>query len=316
MSAGFACRWVDRLLGMQAKRRHTPRSGVLLFVGGGLPDAVLFALMAERFRALAHEDEPIRAVVDIGSPAAQFLYPQDIELLAVDFARFARDAAYRWRMGTNLAASGYRISVAVDSRPDPALLAITGAEITFDAGPHTAGAPILRVWADTAARATGRDDAPPAIRFANAHLPPRAALRGPTVVLHPVSLQSKCMHSVETYEAILDVLPENHVAILAAETGALDAAPECRRLLDRANVRADESELWSKAALMRGVRLVVGEDATFTHLGAGLGVPVLDLAREADQSPFDPRAVPDNVAILGGASDEAICAAVAEGLKR
>lgn len=328
MTSGVLCEAVDRLLALRARRRRGPRSGVLLVASGGLGDVILFSIVVDRFRRLAAADERIRVVVRRGNEAAQFLFPQDIDLIPVDYRRFVRDPLYRWRVGHDLGGIGCRVAVATDHlrlpTVDDVLVMATGAPETFALEPrawpkHDALLAAHAGWytrlvtpssgmAHRAARwtellngLTGRDDPPPVVRFDSARLPPRHAMRGPTVVLHPVASQAERQHPVALFEAILDSLPAGHQALLSAGPGDLDRAPEYRRLLDRANVRIDESELWSKAAVLRGAKLVVSVDTSILHLAVGVGAPTVALASAAhvvDSVPYDARMMPGNVEFL------------------
>jgi len=113
----------DRVLAYRRARRHRPGppAGLLLVSSGGLGDTVLFALVIERFMALARDGEAVTVVLQKGSDKMAFLLPPEVQVETVDFGRLRKDLAYRRRVMEDLFAANYRLVVHTDHLRHPHL---------------------------------------------------------------------------------------------------------------------------------------------------------------------------------------------------
>ena len=112
---------LDRLwrqLGGRPERAQGPR-GVLLIRSGGLGDLVLFAHVFPRFRALAKAGEPVTVLLRHDAVKTAFLLGGGVEVLPIDYRRFARNPFYRWRVSSGLRRRRYRLAVSTDERRHP-----------------------------------------------------------------------------------------------------------------------------------------------------------------------------------------------------
>jgi hypothetical protein len=107
------------------KRRNARRpgraKGVLVIAAGGLGDTVLFAHVAERFRALARQDEPVTVLLRADAMKMAFLLPPGVRVEGVDFGRLRRKLGYRRRMMDELFRAHYRLVVHADYLRHPDL---------------------------------------------------------------------------------------------------------------------------------------------------------------------------------------------------
>ncbi|MDH5749534.1 MAG: lipopolysaccharide heptosyltransferase family protein, partial [Rhodospirillales bacterium] len=106
-------------------RKRQPRavsaSGVLLVAAGGLGDTVLLSLVLNRFAELAGAGDAVTVLIRRESKKMDFLFPDNVNVLAVDFARFHSNLAYRWNISRTLYNNNYRLVVSVDFLRHPYL---------------------------------------------------------------------------------------------------------------------------------------------------------------------------------------------------
>lgn len=304
------------------------KRGLLLISSGGLGDTMLFSLVLPRFLALVGPDEPVCLLVRSESAGLRFLYPENIDLLPVNYRKFLRDPLYRHRICRSVFQRRFRIAVSTDHlrlpTVDDVLVMASGAEERLAMEPRSwpkhdaklagnrawythwaAVSPGLAHrmvrWVDLANALTGRNDPLPVVRFADDRLPPATKLSSPAVVLHPFSALPERGPGVGLFEAVIDAVPEEVDIVLSAAPGDLDRRPEFGRLLDRPRVRLNIESLLDKTSLLRAASLVVSVDTSLMHLAAGAGAPTLCLASAAhviDSVPYDARMTPDNVTFL------------------
>ena len=328
MMSGFRLNnLVDRWLARQA-RPDRPGRGVLVVSSGGLGDTILFSLAFPRFRALARAGEPVHLVLRRDTAKAAFLFPPDVNVIAIDYRRFARNPLYRLREGRRLRDLGVRVAISADHlrlpTVDDVLVMATGAAERYALEPrswpkhdarlrrnrgwYTDWVPVapgmahkMRRWVDLANGLAQRADPLPVVRIAPERLPAPAALDAPTVVIHPFSAVAGKQHSVDLWRRILTALPASFEVVVSAGPRDLAAHPEFSTLLAMPRVRLDGGDLRSTAALIRAARFVVSVDSSILHLAAGTGTPTLALASAAhvvDAVPYDPAMTPANVEVL------------------
>jgi len=318
---------LHRLYCRLRRRAHAPR-GVLLVSAGGLGDTVLFSLVAERFARLGHSDEPVGVLMRKDGAKTGFCLPPDMQLETVDFGRFDRSPGYRWQVMERLWRANYRLVVSTDFLRHPyldeAMIAATAAPETaamkarpwakydhalkkaagaytrlFDSGPPRKDK-VVR-WSEFANFLTGGTEAPPKVRLMRQYAPAAAAAAGNEVIIQPFSAVKAKQVDVALYAAILDALPDGLQVCLTGLPQDLDANPELRPLLDRANVRFDASTFAELAPRLAAARLVVSVDTALMHLAVALGAPTLCLASAAyvgEIVPYDEAVTPDNVTFL------------------
>jgi ADP-heptose:LPS heptosyltransferase len=305
-------------------RADAPR-GVLLVSAGGLGDTVLFSLVAGRFARLALPDETVTALLRKDGAKTGFCLPAEMQVETVDFGRFDRSPGYRWQVMERLWKANYRLVVSTDflrhpyldeaiiaatqapekaamkARPwakyDRALENASGAYARlFDSGPARKDK-VMR-WSEFANFLGGTAEAPPKVRL---HRSFEAAMPGNEVIIQPFSAVKAKQVDVALYQAILDALPGDVQVSLTGLPQDLDANPELRPLLDRANVRFDSATFAELAPRLAAARLVISVDTALMHLAVALGAPTLCLASAAyvgEIVPYDPAITPGNVTFL------------------
>lgn len=319
--------WYVRRKG-RSRTKPKPSSGILLVSSGGLGDTILFSLMVPRFMALAREKEQVHVLVQDKSLAVDFLFPEGVKVIGLDYRRFLRNPLYRLKASLGLLNEGYRLAISTDHlrlpTADDAIIMACAADKTMAMEPRSwpkhdqrlqanrqgysrlvKAAPgmahrILR-WTELANALTGRAGQPPVVRFDPKRLPPPAVRPRPFIVLHPFSAIAKRQHPPSLYRRIIESMPEGCGVILSAAPGDLKRHESFRALLDLPNVSINEDGLMAKMALLRSARLVLAVDTSVMHLAAGAGAPTLCLASAAhvvDSIPYDSRIAPDNVTFL------------------
>ena len=81
---------------------------------GGLGDAVLFSLILPRLAHLAHDGEQITLLVPASAAKMSFLFGPDVETLAVDYNRVAKERPYRREFETQLKDRCFRLVINTD----------------------------------------------------------------------------------------------------------------------------------------------------------------------------------------------------------
>jgi hypothetical protein len=312
------------------RRRRTPRSGaasgVLLISSGGLGDTVLFAHVAERYRRLARDDEPVTVLLRADAMKMAFLLPSGVVAQAVDFKKLRNDLAYRREVTEEIFNANYRLLVHTDYLRHPdldeALVAAAHAEEAvameprpwrkydarlnrnrnlygrlFDSGPANLNK-ILR-WSAFADWLLGAEAPPPRALLPVSSLPPPAD-DGPTVIIQPFSAVKRKQSPPALYRRIIESLaPGTRVAITGTPGdlgGDLDNS-EFQSLLDLPGVEFDSSTFQDLVPKLRAAKLVISVDTALMHLAVAVGAPTLCLASAAyvrEIVPYDPAITPDN----------------------
>jgi len=315
------------------KRRRTTRpgtaSGMLLISSGGLGDTILFSVMVPIFAKLSRAGERIDIVVQNGAEAVQFLYPDDVNLIGLDYRRFIRDTVYRYRFCERLFAAHYRVAVSTDHlrlpTVDDTLIGAADADQAFALTPrswdkHNAALRrnrrdytdwiepsegmahrLVRWWELADGLIDGEAPLLPTVQFDGIKLPAAESHEQPYIVLHPFSSERARQHAPATWFRLVDGLAKRYRTVVSAGPGDIDRNPAFRELLAVSGVSLDERGLQDKCALMRGAALVISVDTSVMHLAAGAGARTICLASAAhvvDSIPYDPRIVPDNVTFL------------------
>ncbi|BAE53284.1 glycosyltransferase family 9 protein [Paramagnetospirillum magneticum] len=327
-----------------ALRRLRPRpqrpaeaSGVLLLSAGGLGDTVLFALVVDRFAALAREGETVTVLLRSDGAKMAFLFPPGIQVIKVDFGRLAKDAAYRGATFDDLYRRHYRLVASTDFKRHPDLdeaLAFaceapesaamrarpwTKYQSRLDANAkrwrrlvETGDALLDKVvrWSRFACELTGRTLPPPRVALSPAQMPPQVELPGPTVIVQPFSAVRQKQSPPALYGRIADILPPGWSLRIAGHPSDLDKNPDYRPLLDLPNVSFEPAPFSELAGILRGARLVVSVDTACMHLAAALGVPTLCLASAGfvgEIVPYADEVMPGNLRVLYQPMDCAGC---------
>ena len=299
----------DPLFGLERRLspRRGPPSGVLLLSAGGLGDTVLWSLLLPRFAELARAGETVTVLLRSDAARMSFLFPPDITVKTVDFARLRRPP-YRRRIFAELYRAHYRLVVSTDFLRHPdldeALAFACAAPETAAMAPRpwrkydrrliahgrrwsrlfkSGGSRLDKVvrWARFADFLTGRTVPPPPVALAPARMPAAVPLERPTVFIQPFSAVKLKQSRPELYRRIIAVLPEGWQVRIAGHPGDLDRNPDYRPLLDLPGVTFEPAPFAELAGLLRSARLVISVDTACMHLAAALGVPTLCLASAA-----------------------------------
>ena len=304
---------------------------------GGLGDAVLFSLILPRLAHLAHDGEQITLLVPASTAKMSFLFGPDVETLAVDYDRVAKERPYRREFETQLKDRCFRLVISTDylrhpKRDELLIKACNAPEcIAMTARPwkkynrlldknrvlytrlFESGPPLLDKvirWTLFANWLTGEDLPPPPIRLPDARRPAPALPPRPAVILVPFSAVPEKQSPAELWETILDTLPAGHDVIV---TGAPDDPTRNRTfqaLLARKNVTFNDSLFESLAPLLRTAKLVISVDTATMHLSVALGAPTLCLASAAyvnEIVPYAPEISPANAHFIYTAMDCQSC---------
>ena len=312
------------------KRRKTSRpgaaKGVLVIAAGGLGDTVLFAHVAERFRALARKDEPVTVLLRSDAMKVAFLLPPGVEARGIDFGRLRRSLGYRRRITDELFRAHYRLVVHADYLRHPdldeALVAAAMAPEAAAMEPRpwakydaalgrnrslytrlydSGGRHVDKVlrWAAFADWLAGKPSPPPKAVLSPDRLAAPAGER--TVVMQPFSAVRQKQSPPALYRRLIEALPAlvppGTPVIVAGGPGDLEANPEFKTLLDLPGVRFDGSSFAEIVPLLRAARLVVSVDTALMHLAVAVGAPTLCLASAAfvgEIVPYAPAIAPAN----------------------
>lgn len=309
------------------RRRHrTERqgaaSGVLLISSGGLGDTVLFAHVADRFLALAQDDETVTVLLRSDAMKMAFLMPPGVTAKSVDFEKMHKDMAYRREATEDIFEAHYRLVVHTDYLRHPdldeALVAAAyaseavameprswrkyDAKLTrnrglyarlFDSGPPNLNK-VLR-WSNFAGWLTGSEQPQPEALLPETQLPPPEE-NGPDVVIQPFSAVKQKQSPPALYRQIIESLaPGTRVALTG--TGAdLAANDDFKTLLDMPRVEFDSSGFQDLVPRLRAAKLVISVDTALMHLAVAVGAPTLCLASAAyvgEIVPYDAAIAPD-----------------------
>lgn len=320
---------LDRYLALKRSVSQRPgtASGVLLLSCGGLGDTVLFAMVLPRLVKLAKAGEKVTVLLRHNAAKMAFLFPSEVEVLAMNFDRL-KDLSYRRDVCEDLFAANYRLVVATDYLRHPNL-----DEVLVEAcqAPETAAmeprpwpkyaralarnrrlyarlfdSGDVRVdkvvrWNRFADWLTGTKEPPPPVRLPEAVLPPLARADQPTVMIQPFSAVKLKQSPVALYEAIIDALPDGYRVTLLGAPGDLERNPDYEALLERPNVDFDTSTFAEIVPLLRAADLVISVDTALMHLAVAVGANTLCLASAAyvgEIVPYAAEITPDNAAFL------------------
>ena len=305
--------------------RNDGRGGVLLVSAGGLGDTVLFSLVLPRMTALAKRGEKITMLLRREGAKMAFLFPPEVTVEAVDFARLKDDERYRFATLRQVRAAGYRLAISTDYLRHPlldeALIKAADAEESlameprpwpkwdrllqqnralydrlFDSG--TAHRDKVLRWAAFADWLTGTTAPPPRVRLPEARLPEAHAYPRPTVLVQAFSAVTAKQRPPETYRALIKALPTHDFVFLGAPSDR-DRNPDFVRLLDKTGF--DTSFFKDLVPKLRGAELVISVDTALMHLAAAVGAKTLCLASAAyvgEIVPYAPEVTPPNLTVL------------------
>ena len=295
---------------------------------GGLGDAVLFSLFLPRLTHLAHDGEQITLLVPASAAKMSFLFGPEVETLAVDYNRLAKERPYRREFETKLKDRCFRLVISTDylrhpKRDELLIKACDAPEcIAMNARPwdkydrllnknrvlytrlFESGPPLLDKvirWTLFANWLTGEDLPPPQIRLPDAQGPAGAPPSRPTVILVPFSAVPEKQSPAELWETIVDTLPPDHDVIVTGAPDDLAKNPTFEVLLARTNVTYDDSLFESLAPSLRAAKLVISVDTATMHLSVALGTPTLCLASAAyvnEIVPYAPEVSPPNSHVI------------------
>ncbi|CCG41915.1 glycosyltransferase family 9 protein [Magnetospirillum molischianum] len=308
-------RLTDPLTGLERRltHRHGRASGVLLISAGGLGDTVLFALVAERFAALAEPGETVTVLLRSNAAEMAFLLPPSINVLTVDFVAL-RHPAQRRRYLDDLYRRHYRLVVSTDFQRHPDLdealaFACSAPESAamvprpwakynrrltanrkrwgrlIETGPETLDNKLLR-WAAFADALTGRSLPPPRVALSPERLaaqtPPDPIVADkPTVVIQPFSAVRGKQSPPDLFRQIIETLPSGWRVRISGHPSDFERCPEYRPLLDLEGVSFEPMPFAQLVGVLRAARLVISVDTGCMHLAAALGTPTLCLASAA-----------------------------------
>lgn len=316
---------VLRLLSL--RRRPAAPSGVLLVSVGGLGDTVLFSLVLPRLLRLARPGEEVTVLLRGDGARMSFLFPPQVKVRKVDFARL-RDHGYRRQTAAELYDAHYRLVVHTDFLRHPDLdeflVAACHAPETaamaprpwakydrrlnanralygrlFDSGPAHADK-VVR-WSRFADFLTGHAEPPPVVLLPPPARPPAETLPAPTVLFQPFSAVKQKQSPPELWAAIARALPDGWQVRMAGHPSDLDKNPDYRALLELPNVTFEGAPFAQLAGIIQGCRLVVSVDTACMHLAVVLGAPTLCLASAAyvgEIVPYAPEITPPNAHFL------------------
>jgi ADP-heptose:LPS heptosyltransferase len=321
---------LDKLLFRLAKSPAggEPRKGILLTAAGGLGDAVLLMAVLDRFLALAGKGEQITLLLRKDAARMGFLAPPEVEVLAVDFAKLARDQGYRLKTFRDLSIRRYRLAISLDYLRHPlldeALLIAAGASETaamlakpwakyqkqldanqahfnrlYDSGPALSDK-VLR-WAGFADWLSGKQLPPPVLAISESRMPPAEAGALPTVYIQPFSAVKAKQCAPQFYLPLLDALPQGMRVLLLGAPKDLERNLEFKMLLERPNVSFDARPFKELLPGLRAASLVVSVDTALMHLAALSGAPTLCLASAAyagEIVPYPADTCPPNLRFL------------------
>jgi len=308
-------RLTDPLTGLERRltRRALPASGVLLISAGGLGDTVLFALVAERFAALARPGETVTVLLRGNAAEMAFLLPPSFEVLPVDFTAL-RQPSRRRAILADLHRRHFRLVVSTDFQRHPDLdealaFACAAPERAamvprpwakyqkrlnanskrwgrlVETGPEAFDNKLLR-WALFADALTGRTLPAPRValppeRLAALAPPDPATAQTPTVVIQPFSAVRGKQSPPDLFRRIIESLPPGWRVRISGHPSDFERCPEYRPLLDLPGVGFEPVPFAQLVGVLRAARLVVSVDTGCMHLAAALGVPTLCLASAA-----------------------------------
>ena len=315
---------VHRLKRRVASRAGAP-SGVLIVAAGGLGDTVLFSLLLPSLTGLAVEGESVTVLLRSDGAKTAFLFAPEVEVLSVDFDRLRRDAVYRWQQFDQLFRRNFRIALSADTLRHPhldeALLFAAAAKQTigmeprpwpkydralqsnrhlfdrlFDSGPLHLDK-VVR-WSRFTNWVNGKDASAPTVALPADRLPAADANEKDFVVIQPFSAVAAKQPSAQVFGRIIGAIPADLTVLITGAPGDLDKNPDFKSLLERPNVRFDDSRLEPLFAKLRSAKLVVSVDTAVMHMAVVSGAPTICLASAAyvgEIVPYADEIMPDNV---------------------
>jgi len=327
----------EKVIQRRADRATGDKRGLLLVSSGGLGDTILFSLMVTRFRQLVGADEPVWVVVRSESAGLSFLFPDGVTLIPVDYRRFIKKTVYRLDTCKRITQLGARIAISTDHlrlpTVDDVMIRASGADKRYALSPRTwpkhdkalqahrhwytywvdpdpAMAHRLIRWWEWVNGLIGHVTEVPKVKFDPSLLPEPLHSGKPEIILHPFSAIAEREVDPQVFIDIANAFADDYQIVMTAGPNDLARAPRHQALADHPGVEVDTSDLKSKAARLRGAKLVVSVDTSIMHLSVGVGAPTICLASAAhivDSVPYDSRMMPENVTFMVPEIDCAGC---------
>lgn len=296
-----------RALLKRTRRDGAPR-GVLLVRSGGLGDTVLFSHVLPLFLRYARADEPVSFLTPEASLKTTFLLPKNIQVIGVDYPRFLRDLAYRYRVSRDLHRRNFRAVISTDHLRHPlideALIAACMAEETlgmaarswakydsvleanrrlftrlFESGPERRF--IYERWIALAAWLTGEAAATPLLRLPEDRLPVPAATARPLVIIQPFSAKREKQPPPALFQRIIEGVGAGMDVVVTGHPSDLRNQPDYESLFRLPNVRFEGLSFEDVVPFLRAARLVVSVDTALMHLAVAVGAETVCLASAA-----------------------------------
>lgn len=306
----------------KARPRASEPDGLLFLSCGGLGDTILFSHVIEAFCAYAKPNEKITVLLRKDGSKTAFLFPDCVETFVVDFARFRGNVRYRLDISNQLYARNFRSAISTDFLRHPdldeaMLLATQAAETVaivvkpwrkyqrkldqnaqsmtrlFESGPARQDK-ILR-WSKFANWLSGQNNNPALKHVGSLQ---HTKLEPPVVFIQPFSAVKAKQCAPAVYEALIDALPNHTQVQLTGAPGEMDANPDYKFLLSRANVTFNDMGFAELLPQLQQARLVVSVDTAVMHLSVAAGAPTLCLASAAyvgEIVPYAAEITPDHV---------------------
>jgi len=310
------------------KRRFLPRpegspgAGVLISTSGGLGDTVMFAHVLPRVASLAREGEQVTVLIRSDARKMAFVFPEAVEVEAVDFTKLKKNACYRARVMDRLYNAHYRLWISTDylrhPHLDEALMRAAAADATaameprpwakydrqlqrnralydhlFDSGPVHLDKQVR--WSRFADWLT-RESAQARPGRLN-RLPPAAKTSRPVVIVQPFSAVRAKQSPVALYRRLAAALTGTYDVIVTGAPGDLERNPEYEALVALPGVTFNSATFEEITPLLLAAALVISVDTALMHLAIAIGAPTLGLASSAyvdEIVPYHPSVTPEN----------------------
>lgn len=286
---------------------------------------------------LVRDDEPVWLVVRHESLAVEFLFPDRVKLIPVDYRKFIKKPFYKLDVCRKITDLGARIAVSTDHlrlpTVDDMIVIAAAADESYALSPRSwpkhdkalqahrdwytrwiepdpAMAHRLIRWWELANGLTGQVSDVPKVAFDPSLLPMPTHQQKPEIILHPFSAIAEREVSPQVFIDIADAFGDDYQIVMTAGPNDLARAPRHQDLADHPNVVVDMSDLKSKAARLRDAALVISVDTSIMHLAVGTGASTICLASAAhiiDSVPYDSRMMPKNVTFMVPEIDCAGC---------
>jgi hypothetical protein len=318
-------RILDKFLNLKRRfsNRGGPAHGVLLISAGGLGDTVLFSLLADRFKSLARDGEPVTVLLRNDARKMAFLLPTDMGLEIVNFGNLRKSLSYRRKVAERLFNAHYRLVISTDQLRHPdldeALIKMAAPQEAiameprawpkydaalksnrklysrlFDSGPDRLDK-VVR-WSNFSNWLTGTETAPPKVHI---DIEDSGGEGGETfdILIQPFSAVAAKQSPVALYRHIIETLPQGMSIALTGAPGDMNANPDFQQLLSRPGVSFNSNGFEELVPALKAAKLVISVDTALMHLAVALGTPTICLASAAyvgEIVPYAPEITPDN----------------------